>query len=297
MNTFTARVMTWNVRFPNPKDEGDLWDDRRALGVETIRQCSPDMIGVQEAYRSQLEYLTAELGNYACIGRHRRQRHRKPRYDDEHCAILVRSDRFMVESSGTFWYSDTPDEPGSRTWWPDDHPRIVTWARLRHLATGSVVSHHNTHMTLGDDELRTKSARLLLERMAVHGAWGAVRSTPEHGTTGPECTALVVTGDFNSRPGSPTYRLLTGADPMADGEVSELSDAWELAADRIGPAATFHGFTGEPKHPDARIDWILVAGATEVHRIETVTHSADGKYPSDHFPVVAEVELAAEAGC
>ena len=268
MSSLTVRIMTWNVRFPNPADQGDLWDDRRDMAVRMSGQYGPDITGVQEAYRVQLDYLARELPGYSVVGRER-----WGMSDEEHCAILVRSDRFMIESSGTFWLSETPDVPASRTWWPDDHPRVATWVRLRHLASGTQLAHFNTHFTLGDEELRARSAFLLWERLRS----GDV--------------STVVTGDFNSRPGRETYRLMTGADTMPNGSMSDLIDAWELGDERVGPIGTVHGFSGKPKSEDARIDWILVRGALTPRRTETVTFAEDGKYPSDHFPVVADIEL------
>jgi endonuclease/exonuclease/phosphatase family metal-dependent hydrolase len=52
-----------------------------------------------------------------------------------------------------------------------------------------------------------------------------------------------------------------------------------------GPEGTFHGFTGVAKR---RIDWILTRGFKPL-RSETLTHEAGALYPSDHFPVTAEL--------
>ena len=43
--------------------------------------------------------------------------------------------------------------------------------------------------------------------------------------------------------------------------------------------------------PRGRIDWILVGGPVEVRSVETVVHHAEGRYPSDHYPVMARVEI------
>ena len=64
-----------------------------------------------------------------------------------------------------------------------------------------------------------------------------------------------------------------------------LQDAWLVAPHRSGPDKTFHDFTGTP---DQRIDWILVRGF-EVEDARTVTTHEGKLYPSDHFPVVADL--------
>jgi endonuclease/exonuclease/phosphatase family metal-dependent hydrolase len=66
-----------------------------------------------------------------------------------------------------------------------------------------------------------------------------------------------------------------------------LTDAWETAASRNGPEGTFNGFKGVQTGP--RIDWILFRGPLRAVRAETVTKNAGGRYPSDHFPVFAEL--------
>jgi endonuclease/exonuclease/phosphatase family metal-dependent hydrolase len=64
-----------------------------------------------------------------------------------------------------------------------------------------------------------------------------------------------------------------------------LEDAWLVARRRSGPENTFHDFTGKP---DRRIDWILVRGFG-VEGVRTVTTHEGKLYPSDHFPVVADL--------
>ena len=53
---------------------------------------------------------------------------------------------------------------------------------------------------------------------------------------------------------------------------------------------TCNGFKAIQKD-GPRIDWILSRGAVTADRIEIVTFSRDGKFPSDHFPVIAKLRL------
>ena len=94
---------------------------------------------------------------------------------------------------------------------------------------------------------------------------------------------MVVLGDFNSAGGREScVEDLTG---------ELLRDTWTAAASRSGPTATMGGF-GPPRAGDtARIDWILVGGPIEVRSAETILFNEAGRYPSDHFPVAARVEL------
>jgi endonuclease/exonuclease/phosphatase family metal-dependent hydrolase len=93
----------------------------------------------------------------------------------------------------------------------------------------------------------------------------------------PADVPVIITGDFNAPAGGEVYKI------MSEG----LTDAWLAAENKEGPEGTFHGFKGTPGA--ARIDWILFRGPWKVKRAETVTANRGGRYPSDHFPVIAEL--------
>ncbi|ASR44233.1 endonuclease [Xanthomonas citri pv. mangiferaeindicae] len=252
------RVMGFNVRYAAPGDGVNVWDARRDLLVETILRRRPHLVGTQELLRRQAEYLDAHLPGYAWFGTGRNG-------DDsdgngnEHMGVFYDTQRLELREQGHFWLSDTPDVPGSDNF-GRAMPRMATWGRFRDRANGREFYLFNTHFPhMADAEpLRERCADLLLARI------GRL----------PVDVPVVVTGDFNAVPSSPTHRRLVGP----------LRDAWEAATARRGPEATVHAFTGQPTD---RIDWILFRGL-ELRRVETVTDQADGRFPSDHFPVVAD---------
>jgi len=163
-----------------------------------------------------------------------------------------------VLDSGNFWLSDTPDVPGSISW-GHPYPRMVTWALFEDRPSGRRFYAFNTHLPYReqDEAARVKGAREILARLAAL----------------PAGVPIVLTGDFNTGPDSPTYALLAHA----------LADARVIAARVEGPAMTFHDFTGVPNR---RIDYIFVRGF-RVERYATVTTHDGARYPSDHFPVWA----------
>jgi endonuclease/exonuclease/phosphatase family metal-dependent hydrolase len=250
------RIMTQNIRFPNPTDEGNLWQDRRDLAAEVIREEAPDVIGMQEMYREQIAFFARALPEYAVIAWDRRTDR-----VDEHNPLLIRHDRFMVRECGTFWLSSTPDIPGSRDWTPDDHPRIGTWAVLDEFENDCPFLVVNTHFQLGAEEIRERSAGVIAEQMAQFDM------------------PAVLTGDFNSTPDGLAYAKLIE---------SGLDDSFEAADTDAQPVGTFHGFTGEPR--SGRIDWILTRGFI-AKDCRVITTNRDGKYPADHFAVVADMKM------
>ncbi|RYD68219.1 MAG: endonuclease/exonuclease/phosphatase family protein, partial [Sphingomonadales bacterium] len=220
------KVMSFNVRLVIASDGANAWEKRRDIAVRTVADAAPDIIGTQELFREQGDYLVAKLPDYAWIGTGR-----GGGAGDEHMGLFYRRDRLSVVRSGDFWFSDTPAVPGSISW-GNLYPRMVTWAEFR-TRGGRRFFVFNTHFPYRaeDEAVRRRCAGFLLAKIAEIA--GKAR--------------VIVTGDFNTTPDSETHALLT----------RDFADAWTDAKRRTGPAETFHNFTGKA---DRRIDWILSRG-------------------------------------
>jgi endonuclease/exonuclease/phosphatase family metal-dependent hydrolase len=254
-----VRVMSFNVRYPEPRDGVNYWENRRDLVIETIKMRAPDVIGTQELFHLQGEYIVSKLPEYAWFGVSRRNSQ-----EDEYMGVFYRKDRLRVVESGNFWLSETPDLPASMSW-NVTLPRMVTWALFELQPSRRRFYYYNTHFAhrRNDEEARLKSADVILERIAKL----------------PKDVPFLMTGDFNAPAGGDVHKKF----------LDSLTDARAVAANKSGPEGTFHGFKGTPGN--ARIDWILYRGPWRALDAETVTHSQEGHYPSDHFPVLARLEL------
>ncbi|MEI7037850.1 endonuclease/exonuclease/phosphatase family protein [Fulvimonas yonginensis] len=252
----TLRMMSFNVRLPVASDGPNRWEQRRDLLVRTVRERHPDVLGTQELYKLQGDYIVGTLPDYAWFGEGRYGGDR-----DEHMGVFYRRDRLRLLDSGNFWLSDTPDVPGSISW-GHPLPRMVTWARFEDRRNGRTFYYYNTHFPYRDQDTdaRNRAAQEIAARVA---------GLPPH-------APVVLTGDFNTEPSSQAHALLGGV----------LRDARQAVAHPDGPEATFHDFTGTP---DRRIDWILVRGFRPLDYATVTTHEG-GRYPSDHFPVVTDLE-------
>lgn len=249
------KVMSFNIRFANPADGVNAWDNRREVTAAMLERTAPDLIGTQELLKVQGDFLVSRLKGYAWFGVGRRGGD-----DDEHMGIFYRTDRLRLLESGNFWLSDKPDEQGSMAWGAD-LPRLATWGLFETIHGKRRFYAFNTHLPHRDQDegAREKGAALVLARIeALAGD-----------------LPVVLTGDFNTVPGSPTYRTLS----------AHLRDAWTSAPKRVGPDKTFHGFTGNAVK---RIDWIFTR-AFVAKRAETVTDHHGEVRTSDHFPVLAEL--------
>ena len=252
----TLKVMSYNVRYPSPDDGSDRWENRRDLLVSTIRKAAPDIIGTQELYQSQGDYIVRKLPRYAWFGTDRRGGHA-----DEHMGIFYRTDRLTLIDQSRFWLSDTPEMVGSVSW-GHPLPRMVNWG-LFETRSGQRFRLYDTHFPYrGEDEAaREKAAQLIADRISADDGIPAI-----------------LTGDFNTGDGSAAHRILT----------EKLADSWTAAERRSGPTPGFHGFRGG--EPDRRIDWILSRGFDAIST-QSIGTTREGRYPSDHYPLVAKLRF------
>lgn len=250
------KVISFNVRTPADTAPGKRWMDRREAMVTTIRQAHPAVMGTQELVKEQADYLASQLPDYRWFGEGRRGGD-----DDEHMGVFYDSKAVALEQSGNFWLSDTPDVAGSISW-GNLFPRMVTWGLFRRMEDGRRFYLFNTHLPYRDED----------EPSRVRGAQAIIA----HLKTLPADIPVVVTGDFNSEPGGPTYTALTAA----------LKDARTQVAAPRGPKNTFHDFTGKAT---TELDWVLVRGFT-ARDFATVDARVDRILPSDHFPLVVELD-------
>ena len=258
-------AMSFNIRYDNPGDGKNAWANRKDIVAETIAFHRVDICGMQEALKHQIEDLAGLLPGYGWIGVGRTD----GKTGGEYCPIFYNKARIEVLDSSTFWLSETPDEPGSKSW-DSSLPRIVTWARLKDRRTDKTFWHFNTHFDHRGREARAKSAGLLLEQIQHISAGGP----------------SFVTGDFNCPPGSPPYKILTSGREGLPG----LRDVYLQFKRPYGGTQTFNGFSGESR-PGSRIDYIFVNHSVGVGRFGTIAERWDGRFVSDHYPVLAEIRL------
>jgi endonuclease/exonuclease/phosphatase family metal-dependent hydrolase len=258
-------VMSFNIRYGTASDGENAWPARREMLFDVVRQQDADIVGLQEALDFQIDEILAAVPVYAAVGVGR---------DDgadagELSAILFRRDRLRVADAGTFWFSDTPAVPGSKSW-GNAITRICTWARFIDR-DGRGFYHFNVHLDHQSQPSRERSTVLLRARIDTR----AVMRDP-----------VVVTGDFNVGESNPALATLTGPAPPA----APFVDTFRVRHPEEPAAGTFSGFKFGNFGRD-KIDYVLVQPESEVLAAEIVRTSRDGRYPSDHFPVTARVRL------
>jgi endonuclease/exonuclease/phosphatase family metal-dependent hydrolase len=263
----SVRVMSFNIRYGTAKDGEDSWDKRQDFVIDTVRAYNPDLLGGQEVLADQADFLRQRLPEYGFVGGGRDDGQRK----GEFSPILFRKDRFELLAHGQWWLSPTPEKVGSKGW-DAALPRVVTWARLKDRPSGVTLLYYNTHWDHMGKVARVESGKLMRKLI--------------EDSRGDSALPVIVTGDFNSTEESEQYRTLTAG----DGAGLKLIDAYrEIHPQRRPDEASFNGFKGTRE--GLRIDWVLHSPEWSAKGAAIDRTQKNGRTPSDHYPVTAELEL------
>jgi endonuclease/exonuclease/phosphatase family metal-dependent hydrolase len=260
------RVMSFNVRYGTAPDGENAWDKRTGLFFETIARFQPDIIGFQEVIAAQYDTIAERMPGHAFSGVGRDDGKRQ----GEFSSIGYRKDRFTLVAGGTFWLSETPEVPGSKSW-DSSLPRLCTWARLREQATGREFVFANTHFDHRGVVARQEAARVLSERIGPIAAG----------------VPAILTGDFNINEDNPAYAVLVK--PTKPEWIRWIDSYRTLYPQRQADEASFNGFKGTVQ--GLRIDFIFHTAHFRATAAAIDRFGRDGRYPSDHYPVTAILEL------
>jgi endonuclease/exonuclease/phosphatase family metal-dependent hydrolase len=256
------RVMTYNIRLDLASDGPNRWSARRDQFIGQIAFVHPDILGLQEVVAGQKADLERRLPGYRFLGVAR---------DDgksagEFSNLAIDRNAFRILSSGTFWLSPTPDRPSKG--WDASYIRIATWAHLVGRKDGRRLLAVNTHLDNDGAVARREGARMIRDFVATHRKAGE---------------RVVVTGDFNSTPDSPPYRVMTGPPlSLKDSKLASINPP-------LGPDSSWNNFKLVPDDPQ-RIDFVFADPAMKVERYAVLAWHFDGpRTASDHYPVVADL--------
>ncbi len=256
--TFVAA--SFNIRMDTPKDSVNAWPNRKELVKALVRFHDFDIFGVQEAFRHQLDGIL-ELNEYAGIGEGR-----DGNDEGEHSAIIYKKSRFTLLDKGDFWYSETPDRIGLG-WDATCCNRICSWGKFKENKTGKEFYFFNSHFDHQGVVARRESSKLLLKKIREIAG-----NTPAFST-----------GDYNATPDSEPIRII-----VSDGL---LKDSYTLSEQApYGTVGTYQGFK-RLANSQSRIDYVFVTKEVRILKYGTLNEVPNGKFPSDHFPVMVVAEL------
>ena len=254
-------VMSFNVRQSHVKEKepSNNWSARSGACLEMLQVRKPDLVGFQEAqFKGQWSFfrdtLSAEYGSLG-IGR-----------DDglekgESTGFLYKKDVLTLFDGGTFWLSETPDEPS--LCFDEKYARSVTWGIFQVRKSGNKFIYMNTHLGLTDLS-RREGIKLILKRAAEYN---------------PEGLPLILSGDFNtnSRNGA--------LDPLRE----TMVDSRDVAP-KTDALPTYNAWGNEQKAWTIDHIWFSKDLKCFEYRTDTTPYGGHDLI-SDHFPISVIIKL------
>lgn len=253
-----VRIMSFNVRCAN--DGEQTITNRSKVAMEMLDEYAPDSFGVQECTPRWRRIISRNLGDrYACVGKAR------DFYGPftEYSSIYYLKDKYKLVDSGTFWLSETPDKAYTKSFDSSCY-RIASWAVLENKQTGERYTHINTHLDHVLDSTRDAQMTVLIEKVSEIAGEGNI----------------VMTGDFNAYEDSSVYAV-----------ARESFNDTKYIAENTDKGPTFTKYGTKEDNGRGAIDFIFVSEGITAENYKIIRNTVKGIYPSDHFPIVADINL------
>ena len=267
------RVMTCNIRITGLEADagkpGRPWEERRDLCADVIRSYNPDIICMQEVIYDSYDYMKSRFKDYFVFGFSGPEM--DPYEDGYHFigknVIFFKKSRYDFVSAGNYWLSETPLVAGSCSW-ETNRARHCNWVRIRDRRTGQEFRVLDVHLDHKSEEARCCQSHMIVEESAQYA----------------DDFPQILCGDFNA-----------GLDQKAVTTVKNAgwTDAYEALHTPEQEVTTCHLFMGENRKVKKvkRIDFIFFRGNINVKQSSIVKDSRNGIYPSDHYFVLADLEI------
>lgn len=254
------KIMTYNIRLDVASDGENAWPNRKDYFASQLHFYSPDILGVQEATPNQVIDVASALPKYSKFGVGREEGG-----TGEACTIYYKKDRFQVQESNTFWMSETPNVMSRG--WDAACNRVCTYGLFKDLKTKKMFYVFNLHLDHMGEVARVKGVELVLSKIA---------------TINTKKYPVFLMGDFNSEP--ETKQIATIKKVMDDTKDVSIEKPF-------GPSGTFNDFEHD-KPVTLLLDYIFVSknSGLKIYKHAVLSDSKDLKYPSDHLPVLIEVD-------
>ena len=253
------KVMTYNIRFNNPADGINKWDNRKSEVVDLLQHYSPCIFGIQEGLEDQVNYVDEHLKAYARIGVGRDDGKTK----GEYCAIFYKQEEWNLLKEETFWLSPTSNKVS--VGWDASMERICTYGLFENKMSNQKILVFNAHYDHIGKVAREESSKLILRRIAEINE----NNYP-----------VVLMGDFNALPSQGAIKIF----------IDKFQDGASLVQNGIyGPTGTFTGFK-KGAIANNRIDYIFTKKLIPKIYIHVDDKMKDNNYLSDHLPVIVEFE-------
>lgn len=250
------RLCSFNLRVDYEGEEPqNLWVNRLPRIAKQLGEINADLYGFQEVKLNQCEDMARVLADYDY------EYLSRDGVKDEGTPIFYRKSRFELLGNGSYYLNTHPDTPGID--WDAAYPRVASYVYLKDKGTGKTLSYFNSHLDNVGETARQEGIKMMIGKMRENGG------------------SMLLSGDFNTLEGSPTYKIAT----------SLLKDLKYDAADSTS-GNTFHDYGkrafDETKSP---IDYIMGSKEIFTEKYRIFAEKTDGGFASDHYAIYADFEI------
>ncbi len=251
------KLVTLNLRYGTPADKENSWKNRRKRVQAVFKSYSDGIIATQEALPLQIDDILAAVPRLEVVYRSRT----KAQDDGPANAVFYDKKRWKVIEHETFWLSDTPEEPASKSW-GNTLPRVSTMVIFEDKSSGRQIKVMNVHLDHRSQNSREKSVELVLRKLMAEA----------------DPMPTFVLGDLNMRPTNSLIRRM-------EQFFTDTFEGEEL------DGCTYHDYHGGSHCP--RIDYIFFQDGQGVTKTEFKIDKwkSKGMYPQDHYPVMASFKF------
>jgi len=252
------KFASWNIRWQSDGDveQGNAWKKRFEPIANVIRFYDFDIIAIQEGSQSKLNDIAPLLEDYDIIETE----------ETKHNPILIKKGNLKLLDKGRFYLSKTPKKKSKS--WDSKHARYCVWVKLQ--KDDIIFFVFNTHFDYHGKEAQSESAKMMnLFIPAISNN-----------------ATYIIAGDFNAAEGSNPYNILVST--------QNIQDARHVA-DFVHVTKQSYNYFDPQKYSKWDLDHIFTSQDIRIHRYgvlnETYYDGETFRYPSDHSPIMAIMEL------
>ena len=230
------------------------WVFRQRLVRDIIKKYAPDTFGLQEVHYAWMRYIINQFkDDYDFVGVGKDDGNQKGEYSP----VFYNKHKFELIEKEDFWLSETPEK--ASLGWDGAENRTCSYAVLKEKGTEKAYAVFNTHLDHIGTVAQIEGIKLIIEKAKKF------KDLP-----------IIITGDFNVTPDSDVYKMM-----LENG----FEDARTIAKEK-DEIDSFHCYGKKSK----MIDFVFVKNVKAVTKVKTADDKINGRIPSDHYPVIAEID-------
>ncbi len=236
-------------------------DEKRMKSAKTIvKKYLPHIIGFQETHTDDLDALfhSKTIKKY-----YKSYAPRASTKDTDLNAIFYSHDTYMLLEKGNLFLNAEQKEGHNS--WDDSHQRACTWIYLTHVSLPIKMYIYNTHLGLTNKSIIEGSKQIADHIMTK-------KKNDDY---------VFLIGDFNASVGELSYIT---KNPYNLFNIRSMTSDEHI----VGPDYTYTGYDDSSK---ATPDHLFSSPQVKSLRFETITDSSHKIRPSDHYPIMATIQI------